>query len=68
MIAHLLITGVEAAFMVLFGAVQYERGYQARIVDRARFESMMNEAISRSVELAEDDIAAKRFIADLERI
>ena len=68
MIAHLLIAGVEAAFVILFGAVQYERGYQARIVDRARFERLTNAAIARSVDLAEADIAAKRFIADLERI
>ena len=68
MIAHLLIAGVEAAFVILFGAVQYERGYQARIADRARFDALMNEAISRSIDLAEADIAAKRFIADLERI
>ncbi len=68
MIAHLLIAGGVAATMLLYGAIQYERGYQRRIVDRARFERMMNEAISRSVDLAEADIAAKRFIADLERI
>ena len=68
MIAHLLIAGVEAAFVILFGAVQYERGYQARVHDRARFEAMTNAAIARSVDLAEADIAAKRFIADLERI
>ena len=68
MIAHLLIAGVEAAFVILFGAVQYERGYQARIVDRVRFESMMNEAISRSIDLAEADIAAKRFIAETEHV
>ncbi len=67
MIAHLLIAGVEAAFMVLFGAVQYERGYQARIVDRARFERLTNAAIARSLDLAEADIAARRFIAEQER-
>ena len=67
MIAHLLIAGVEAAFMVLFGAVQYERGYQARIQDRARFEAMTNAAIARSIDLAEADIAARRFIAEQER-
>ena len=54
--------------MLIYGAVQYERGYQARIEDRARFEAMTNAAIARSVDLAEADIAAKRFIADLERI
>ena len=68
MIAHLLIAGAVAATMLIYGAIQYERGYQRRIEDRARFERMMNEAISRSVDLAEADIAAKRFIADLERI
>ena len=68
MIAYLVIAGGVAATMLLYGAIQYERGYQRRIVDRARFERMMNEAISRSVDLAEADIAAKRFIADLERI
>ena len=67
MIAHLLIAGVEAAFVILFGAVQYERGYQARIVDRARFDALMNAAISRSIDLAEADIAAKRFVAEMER-
>ena len=68
MIAHLLIAGAVAATMLVYGAIQYERGYQARIVDRVRFESMMNEAISRSIDLAEADIAAKRFIAELERV
>ena len=67
MIAHLLIGGVEAAFGILFGAIQYERGYQARIVDRARFDALMNEAIARSLDLAEADIAARRFIAEQER-
>ena len=68
MIAHLLIAGGVAATMLLYGAIQYERGYQRRIEDRARFEAMTNAAIARSVDLAEADIAAKRFIADLERI
>ena len=67
MIAHLLIAGAEAAFVILFGAVQYERGYQARIADRARFEQMANAAIARSIDLAEADIAAREFIAEMER-
>ncbi len=53
--------------MLVYGTIQYERGYQARIVDRARFDAMMNDAIARSIDLAEADIAAKRFIASLER-
>ena len=68
MIAHLFIVGGVIAVMLIYGAVQYERGYQRRIEDRARFEAMTNAAIARSVDLAEADIAAKRFIADLERI
>ena len=68
MIAHLLIAGAVAAAMLIYGAIQYERGYQRRIEDRARFESMTNEAISRSIDLAEADIAAKRFIAEMERV
>ena len=68
MIAHLFIAGGVVAVMLIYGAVQYERGYQRRIEDRARFEAMTNAAIARSVDLAEADIAAKRFIADLERI
>ncbi len=67
MIAHLLIAGSVAATMLVYGTIQYERGYQARIVDRARFDAMMNDAIARSIDLAEADIAAKRFIASLER-
>ena len=68
MIAHLIIAGSVAATMLIYGAVQYERGYQARIEDRARFDAMTNAAIARSIDLAEADIAARRFIASLERV
>ena len=68
MIAHLLIAGAVAATMLIYGAVQYERGYQQRIQDRARFDALTNAAIARSVDLAEADIAARRFIASLERV
>lgn len=54
--------------MLVYGAVQYERGYQQRIQDRARFDAMTNAAIARSIDLAEADIAARRFIASLERV
>ena len=68
MIAHLLIAGGVAATMLIYGAVQFERGYQRALAERARFDIMAAKAISRSVDLAEADIAAKRFIASLERI
>ena len=68
MIAHLFIAGGVVAVMLIYGAVQYERGYQARIQDRARFEALTNAAIARSIDLAEADIAARRFIASLERV
>ena len=68
MIAYLLIAGGVAVTMLVYGAVQYERGYQQRIQDRARFDAMTNAAIARSIDLAEADIAARRFIASLERV
>ncbi len=68
MIAHLFIVGGVIAVMLIYGAVQYERGYQQRIQDRARFDALTNAAIARSVDLAEADIAARRFIASLERV
>ena len=68
MIAYLLIASGVAVTMLVYGAVQYERGYQQRIQDRARFDAMTNAAIARSIDLAEADIAARRFIASLERV
>ncbi len=67
MIAHLLIACGVIAVLIIYGEVRYESGYQRRIADRKQFEGLMNAAISRSVDLAEADMAARAFVAELER-
>ncbi len=67
MIAHLLIAGGVVAVLIVYGEIRYESGYQRRIKDRETFEHLVNERIAKSVDLAGAGLAAREFIASLER-
>ncbi len=67
MIAHLFIACGVTIVLIVYGEIRYESGYQRRIADRKQFEALTNAAIARSIDLAEANLAAREFIASLER-
>ncbi len=67
MIAHFLIACGVTIVLIVYGEMRYESGYQRRIKDRETFEQLVNDRIAKSIDLAEADLAAREFIASLER-